>query len=107
MMPKPGHITMNMNTKPSNQVGPDLTYHCHCNGDMCAWNINPNKWSKPECFAPVMLQLELCLLVVSAVHLKCTSKSGDFKKGILTKLSTRRSPRHWYEKAKAAFVATD
>eukprot|EP00957_Ditylum_brightwellii_P083221 6327175-Ditylum_brightwellii.AAC.1 len=37
-------------------------------------NLDPNDWSKTKCFAPVMSQLKMQLLVASAVHMECTVK---------------------------------
>ena len=40
-------------------------------------NLDPNNWSKQDCFAPVLSQLELRLLISIAVKKKCIPKSGD------------------------------
>ena len=95
-------------------------------------NHDPNDWSKTDCFAPVLSQPELRLLVSIATDLKCIPKCGDvsqaFCQGVLpdnesyvirpppgcphtpkgsywrllrTLYGLKRSPRHWYEKAKA------
>ena len=41
-------------------------------------NLDPHNWSKEDCFAPVMSQLELCLLTALAVQKKCIPKTADF-----------------------------
>ena len=40
-------------------------------------NLDPNNWTKQQCFAPIMSQLELRLLISIAVKKKCIPKSGD------------------------------
>ena len=40
-------------------------------------NLDPNSWSKSDCFAPVLSQFELRLLVAVAAQKNCTPKSGD------------------------------
>ena len=40
-------------------------------------NLDPHQWSKNECFAPVLSQLELRLLTALAVRYKRILKSGD------------------------------
>eukprot|EP00957_Ditylum_brightwellii_P069027 5239900-Ditylum_brightwellii.AAC.1 len=42
-------------------------------------NMDPNNWTKNDCFAPVMSQLEFRLLIATAVQMKRTIKGGDFK----------------------------
>eukprot|EP00957_Ditylum_brightwellii_P089718 6833251-Ditylum_brightwellii.AAC.1 len=42
-------------------------------------NMDPNNWSKNDCFAPVMSQLEFCLLIATAVQMRRKIKVGDFK----------------------------
>jgi hypothetical protein len=41
-------------------------------------NLDPHNWSKEDCFAPVMSQLELRLLTALAVQKKCIPKTADF-----------------------------
>ena len=38
-------------------------------------NLDPNNWSKQDCFVPVLSQLELQLLINVAVKLKCSPKN--------------------------------
>jgi deoxyuridine 5'-triphosphate nucleotidohydrolase len=40
-------------------------------------NLDPHAWTKQDCFAPVMSQLELRLLTALAVRKKCIPKTGD------------------------------
>ena len=40
-------------------------------------NLDPNSWSKSDCFAPVLSQFELRLMVAIAAQKNCTPKSGD------------------------------
>ena len=40
-------------------------------------NLDPNDWSKDDCFAPVLSQFELRFLVAMAASKKCIPKSGD------------------------------
>ena len=40
-------------------------------------NLDPHSWTKQDCFAPVLSQLELRLLVSLAARKKCIPKSGD------------------------------
>ena len=40
-------------------------------------NLDPHSWSKSDCFAPVLSQTELRLLIAIAVQLKCIPKVGD------------------------------
>ena len=40
-------------------------------------NLDPNNWSKSECFAPVMSQLELRLMIALAVKNGVFPKTGD------------------------------
>ena len=42
-------------------------------------NLDPHTWTKQDCFAPVMSQLEFRSLIASAVRLQRTPKSGDFQ----------------------------
>eukprot|EP00957_Ditylum_brightwellii_P190110 14472365-Ditylum_brightwellii.AAC.1 len=42
-------------------------------------NLDPYSWSKCQCFAPVMTQFKLCLLVSQAVNNKCILKNLDVK----------------------------
>ena len=44
-------------------------------------NLDPHQWSKNEYFAPVLSQLELCLLTALAVRFKRVLKSGDANQG--------------------------
>ena len=41
-------------------------------------NLDPHDWSKSECFAPVMSQMELNLMMSLAYQLKTEPKQGDF-----------------------------
>ncbi len=94
-------------------------------------NLDSNNWSKSDCFAPVLSQPELRLLVDISVGMKRIPKSADvsqaFCQSVLPKnenyvlrpppgcpktpknsywrllrtlYGLKRSPRHWYEKAK-------
>ena len=40
-------------------------------------NLDPHDWSKNECFAPVLSQMELRLLTALATRNKCVPKTGD------------------------------
>jgi hypothetical protein len=40
-------------------------------------NLDPNQWSKSDCFAPVLSQLELRFLIALAAQQKCIPKTGD------------------------------
>jgi hypothetical protein len=40
-------------------------------------NLDPHAWTKQDCFAPVLSQLELCFLTALAVCKKCIPKTGD------------------------------
>ena len=42
-------------------------------------NLDPHTWTKQDCFAPVMSQLEFRSMIASAVRLQRTPKSGDSK----------------------------
>lgn len=42
-------------------------------------NLDPHTWSKRDCFAPVMSQLELRCMIAATVRLQRTPKSGDFQ----------------------------
>ena len=42
-------------------------------------NLDPHTWSKRDCFAPVMSQLEFRCLIASAVRMQRPPKSGDFQ----------------------------
>jgi hypothetical protein len=99
-------------------------------------NLDPNDWSKDECFAPVLSQMELRLLLSIAASKKCIPKTGDVsqafvqstlpageeyvirpptgcplsKRGTYLKLlktlyGLKRSPRHWYEKARKTLIS--
>ena len=99
-------------------------------------NLDPHHWAKHDCFAPVLSQYELRLLLSIAVSLNCTPKNGDvsqaFCQSFLPKSETivckppygcpltppnsywklqktlyglKRSPRHWYEKAKSILLS--
>ena len=98
-------------------------------------NLDPHNWSKQDCFAPVLSQLEHRTLLSLATRLKCIPKTGDVsqafcqgvlpedeeyyikpppgcpltKKGGYLKLlkmlyGLKRSPRHWYEKARKVLL---
>ena len=95
-------------------------------------NLDPYSWTKDDCFAPVMSQLELRLLVSKCVSDRRNLKNMDVKQAFcqsnlpdnenyimrpppgcpLTPKNTymllrktlyglKRSPRHWYDKAKS------
>ena len=95
-------------------------------------HLDNHNWSKTDCFAPVLSQPELRLLVDIAAGQKCIPKTGDvsqaFCQSVLpenekyvlrpppgcprtprnsywrllrTLYGLKRSPRHWYEKAKS------
>ena len=99
-------------------------------------NLDTHNWSKQDCFAPVLSQLEHRSLLSLATRLKCTPKSGDvsqafcqsflppdenyfikpppgcplspknsYMKLLKTLYGLKRSPRHWYEKAKATLLS--
>ena len=99
-------------------------------------NLDPHNWSKQDCFAPVLSQMEHRTLIALATRLKCTPKTGDvsqaFCQGVLppdeeyyikpppgcplttkggylkllkTLYGLKRSPRHWYEKARATLLS--
>jgi dUTPase len=40
-------------------------------------NLDPHQWTKSDCFAPVLSQLELRFLTALAVRKKCIPKTGD------------------------------
>ena len=40
-------------------------------------NLDPHNWSKTDCFAPVLSQMELRFLTALAARKKCIPKSGD------------------------------
>jgi hypothetical protein len=40
-------------------------------------NLDPNNWTKNDCYAPVLSQMELRLLTALAVRHKCIPKTGD------------------------------
>ncbi len=40
-------------------------------------NLDPHNWSKPDCFAPVLSQMELRFLTALAVRNRCIPKTGD------------------------------
>jgi hypothetical protein len=40
-------------------------------------NLNPHNWTKQDCFAPVLSQLELRFLTALAVKKRCIPKTGD------------------------------
>jgi deoxyuridine 5'-triphosphate nucleotidohydrolase len=40
-------------------------------------NLDPHQWTKQDCFAPVLSQLELRFLTALAVRKKCIPKTGD------------------------------
>ena len=45
---------------------------------MVLGNLDPHDWSKSECFAPVMSQMELNLMMSLACQLKTEPKQDDF-----------------------------
>ena len=42
-------------------------------------NLDPNNWSKSDCFAPVMSQLDFRILLSEACRKRCKPKTGDFE----------------------------
>jgi hypothetical protein len=119
-----------------------IKYDGDGNPDRCKYrivvlgNLDPNDWSKSECFAPVLSQMELRLLLSIATAKKCVPKTGDVSqafvqstlpsneqyvirpppgcplslKGSYLKLlktlyGLKRSPRHWYEKARKTLIS--
>eukprot|EP00957_Ditylum_brightwellii_P162535 12376966-Ditylum_brightwellii.AAC.1 len=73
-----GHVlpTIALATIKSDEYGKSQQVkHCIC----VLGNMDPNNWSKHDCFAPVMTQVEMHLLVAAAVQLKRTVKGGDFQ----------------------------
>lgn len=42
-------------------------------------NLDPHKWSKSRCYAPVMSQQELQFMMALAARKRCTPKTGDIK----------------------------
>jgi hypothetical protein len=40
-------------------------------------NLDPHSWSKSDCFAPILSQLELRFLVALAAQQRCIPKTGD------------------------------
>eukprot|EP00957_Ditylum_brightwellii_P104542 7965466-Ditylum_brightwellii.AAC.1 len=61
--------------KPDEHSKPQQAKCCIC----ILGNMDPNSWSKNDCYAPVMTEMEMCLLDAAAVQLKNTGKGGDFK----------------------------
>ena len=55
-------------------------------------NLDPNPWSKQDCFAPVMSQLDLCLLVSIAIHLNIVPKSGDISQAFIQSMLPDNKP---------------
>ena len=41
-------------------------------------NLDQHNWSTADCFAPVMSQMEMHLLLAISVQKRCLPKSGDF-----------------------------
>ena len=115
-----------------------IKYDGDGNPDRCKYrivvlgNLDPNDWSKSECFAPVLSQMLLSI----ATAKKCIPKTGDVsqafvqstlpsneqyvirpppgcplsRKGSYLKLlkplyGLKRSPRHWYEKARKTLLS--
>ena len=99
---------------------------------MALGNLDTNVWTKSKCFAPVLSQFKMRLLIAIAVQLGCIPLSADVAqafcqaylppteqyvatapagcpitpKGSYWKLKKtlyglKRSPHHWYEKAKS------
>eukprot|EP00957_Ditylum_brightwellii_P028954 2187218-Ditylum_brightwellii.AAC.1 len=78
LWPQFGHAlpTIDLATiKPDEFECPQCAKYCIC----VLGNMDPNDWSKTECFAPVMTQIELRLLVAAAVQMGRSVKGGDFK----------------------------
>ena len=99
-------------------------------------NLDPHNWTKTDCFAPVLSQLEHRSLMALAARLKCIPKTGDVSQAFCqstlpdneqyyirppsgcphtppdsylklkrTLYGLKRSPRHWYEKAKQTLLS--
>ena len=41
-------------------------------------NLDPHDWSTADCFAPIMSQMEMRLLIAITVQNRYLTKSGDF-----------------------------
>ena len=99
-------------------------------------NLDPHNWSKSDCFAPVLSQLELRTLLAIAASKNCTPKQADVSQAFVqstlpsdekyiisppagcplskpktylrllkTLYGLKRSPRHWYEKARSILIS--
>ena len=99
-------------------------------------NFDQHHWTTTDCFAPVMSQMEMRLLLAIAVQHRCLPKSGDFVQAFCqsflpddeqyicrpppgcpitppntylllkrTLYGLKRSPKHWFDKATAAFTS--
>ena len=98
-------------------------------------NLDPRTWGKHDCFAPVLSQYELRILLSIAVNHNCVPKTGDVSQAFVqsclpkqeqtvckppygcpitppncywklrkTLYGLKRSPRHWFEKAKSILL---
>ena len=55
-------------------------------------NLDPNNWSKSDCFAPVLSQLELRLLLTIAVSKNCTPKTADVSQAFVQSVLLANEP---------------
>ena len=55
-------------------------------------NLEPSNWSKSDCFAPVLSQLELRLLLTIAVSKTCTPKTADVSQAFVQSVLTSNEP---------------
>lgn len=46
-------------------------------------NMDPHPWTKQDCFAPVLSQMELCLLISIAAKLNVIPKTGDVSQAFI------------------------
>ena len=55
-------------------------------------NLDPNNWSKSDCFAPVLSQMELRLLLTIAVSKYCTPKTADVSQAFVQSVLPSNEP---------------
>ena len=80
-------------------------------------NLDPHNWTKDDCYAPVLSQMELRLLTSLAVRSKTFLKSGDIKQAFCQSYLPQgedyvcipppgcpRSQKHTYWKLKKPFT---